>query len=115
MGKKHITKIAEVAPDLAKDAEIQDAAENLEQAEDLASILTSQGGKALVNMLAEECVSALRVLIESYKTVSHAELMGLVAKYEAHYNVLATIKNSPAEAKDLQAELDTLIVNKHVG
>lgn len=75
----------------------------------LASLAETEGGKKLLSDLAQDVISELDRLSNSYRTITETELRAIGASLHVKLNLYRALKNAAPNAAGAQAELDELL------
>lgn len=88
---------------------VRDVRKDLARAQVLESLSLTEGGKALVSMLAADVVGAVETLASGNGTLSHAEFIALACRIKERTDVIGAINASRSESHFLRNELKELI------
>lgn len=102
-------QVKEAYPVLADNEELKDLCKELDQSQKLANFANSEVGKYLVKKETDDCRAVLDQLMRNYTTVSHTELIGLLASFGAHWSVLLELTGAGKDADELQGVVDDRI------
>ena len=75
----------------------------------LESLGLSEGGKLLTDGLKSDIVNTVDELIAGYKTITHIEMIGLIAQLDAKFNIFKAIQRSPKNKKNAKEQLELIL------
>lgn len=77
--------------------------EKLSDFGDIKQMLETPGGKKIVEDLRTIAINITHTLTNSYKQVTHIELIGLCAKLEAHISLLQLLTGIEDQIKEIES------------
>jgi hypothetical protein len=83
------------------DEELQAMVEDSDRLHDLKAVLNQKGGQILVDALMADVVASVDFLSNSYKTISHAEIMAHCASLQVNLNLVRALKGAVIGAKEV--------------
>lgn len=85
--------------------ELEDQADQLDKIHALSVMANTEGARVLVDSLTSDCISAINVLANQYKTLPDIELRSQCATLSASLALLLSITRSPMNKKALEEAL----------
>lgn len=103
-------QISAAVPELSNDEDIREAANTLDEAQDLQVLADSEGGKVLLERKIKESSGALKELIlMSRKEHSHILLLRKIVEIEVALDLIYELANASDKAEEQQNLVDQLI------
>lgn len=75
---------------------------------DIAVFADSVGGKQLADTVKIDIVNTISAIMQSYKTLSHPELIAICADLKANVNMLRVLKNAKKNKEEVDLMLEEL-------
>lgn len=114
MRKQTRNDIKKALPDLESE-KVDVLSDELDRVLAIKTVLKSDGGKELINVLRANCFITLRkLIIESRDKPSLESLLGLIAAYAANMDLLSELQDVSME-EELRAQLDEAVKEAHIG
>lgn len=100
-----VNKIKEQQPEVLSNPDIYDLADQADKLQELKALYDMEGGKQLVKLLVSDSAMLVHQLCGSYKTMTHVELMAVIAAIDAHLSTARLLLNAKESVAILDAEL----------
>lgn len=89
---------------------VEELAKELDKTQDIRRVITSKGGKFLMDSLIGNAKASLNHLLQVYPTATRDELVGIISDFAAAIRLHADIQGAAGAEDDLQDRLDEAVL-----
>jgi hypothetical protein len=102
---KRLSKLQTETPEVLSNPDVFDLAEQADRLQELKALYDTEGGKQLVKLLVQDASIRMQQLCGSYKTMSHMDIVSVIADIDAHMATARLLLNAKEGVAILDAEL----------
>lgn len=95
--------------ELSNNPKLQEALADADKYQALLALENLEGGKILLNALKSDAVGDFNALIVGYKTLTHLDLLALLASLDSKIQILRLISHARTNLEGAEAFIDELV------
>ena len=88
---------------------VKEVESDIDKYKSISSLKNLDGGKLLVRSLESDVASSVNILLGSYKSANHVELLSIIAKLDSNLSLLRVLVNSDKNLELATEELTRIL------